>query len=1054
MNDGISKKLIGLLTGMFLLLFNVMAQEQAQYFAPVVSPSPTVSSLGSYGNIETEKATGAPSIDVPLYNLKVRNNYSIDFSLHYSRNGIRVDEIAGTAGTGWAFNGMFAIYRVVLDDPDELSYDWTKKLDNGFNADSLNNLIDMGMSGGFDLQPDLFTLVAPGFTGRFYLSGDSGIFINQNTSYKIKRIPVYGFKVTDGQGNVHWFGGDFIERSRVKIACPGQFSFPDNAIYPTAWFLNNIITPYKDTILFGYTPLSHDYFTSVYKTKVTSWKELEYIPSCRCSGMADQECNALTYTSTYRLNYIISKNIKVTFSDISRKDNLSDKLFGQMAVYNSTSTKDSMLKRIAFEYQYGQNKQRPYLSAVKQFDFNKSDSLFYSMSYLNVDQLPDLLNNQTDNWGYFNANSNNKEVNTTVSFYGMLNKIVYPTGGYDSIVYETNMVYEQSKIPVQITLASLQGTGLGDHSIKQYVVYKTIYKTSGDVRWSGQCQWLSSAGPDPTMHKMDVQIRNASTDALYNSTTVTAGSILPYTEIPTAGMFSFGQDSILLKFILNVYGEDVRGEVAINQIAYRDTMINKVYGGVRVKKIITNSTSAKPQVKTYNYNYFLNPNASSGYRNVFPEVDEDLYTKIICAGDLGGPGGNIGGSAVCNYKFHYEKSQVNLFSYGNTPLFYANVTEGFGENMEGGAVRYEYDLRLPGPAIPVYSAETGAYTSGPGLVAAPYTLNREATAAEKTKFFLKNVGGNLKVIKRRDIIYNWSSFVARKGYTVRQRVFISGADASPHLLYTRFDVNRYELNSSFFATKTVVDSTFNDDGSSMTNSSSYFYDYLPQNVNVSRIEELTSKRDTATQYFSYAGSFKGQAVYDSMVQRNILNKAIEFKQALGSKPIALKKMNYTLNQGVILLDNLQEQLGTYPIREIVKYHNYDVYGNLRDRSETNNIHEIYLWGYLSQHPVAKVVGSTIGVVQALASQALLDNAYNYTDLQVRTELQKIRSGLANTNAKVFTYTYNFLGNVTSETDAAGRTIFYEYDGFGRLCVVRDQNNNILKRIVYKFRSSN
>lgn len=51
-------------------------------------------------------------------------------------------------------------------------------------------------------------------------------------------------------------------------------------------------------------------------------------------------------------------------------------------------------------------------------------------------------------------------------------------------------------------------------------------------------------------------------------------------------------------------------------------------------------------------------------------------------------------------------------------------------------------------------------------------------------------------------------------------------------------------------------------------------------------------------------------------------------------------------------------------------------------------------------------------------------------------------------AQMTTYTYQPLNGVRSETDALGRITFYEYDGMGRLHIIRDQEGNIIQKKVY------
>ncbi|WP_317173561.1 RHS repeat domain-containing protein [Hymenobacter montanus] len=49
------------------------------------------------------------------------------------------------------------------------------------------------------------------------------------------------------------------------------------------------------------------------------------------------------------------------------------------------------------------------------------------------------------------------------------------------------------------------------------------------------------------------------------------------------------------------------------------------------------------------------------------------------------------------------------------------------------------------------------------------------------------------------------------------------------------------------------------------------------------------------------------------------------------------------------------------------------------------------------------------------------------------------------DAQLTTYTYQPLVGVTSQTDPTGRTLFYEYDGLGRLLRTRDEQARILSQ---------
>jgi hypothetical protein len=56
-------------------------------------------------------------------------------------------------------------------------------------------------------------------------------------------------------------------------------------------------------------------------------------------------------------------------------------------------------------------------------------------------------------------------------------------------------------------------------------------------------------------------------------------------------------------------------------------------------------------------------------------------------------------------------------------------------------------------------------------------------------------------------------------------------------------------------------------------------------------------------------------------------------------------------------------------------------------------------------------------------------------------------------ARVTSYTYEPLVGMTSQCDANNKMLYYQYDGFGRLTLIRDQDNNILKTFDYKYQQN-
>jgi YD repeat-containing protein len=77
---------------------------------------------------------------------------------------------------------------------------------------------------------------------------------------------------------------------------------------------------------------------------------------------------------------------------------------------------------------------------------------------------------------------------------------------------------------------------------------------------------------------------------------------------------------------------------------------------------------------------------------------------------------------------------------------------------------------------------------------------------------------------------------------------------------------------------------------------------------------------------------------------------------------------------------------------------------------------------------------------------------NVTNIEVAANIMdEVR--LMPQGAQMTTYTYDPLIGMTSQCDVNNRITYYEYDAFGRLKTVRDENKNVLKTIDYQFQKN-
>src|SRR5688572_10693957 len=163
---------------------------------------------------------------------------------------------------------------------------------------------------------------------------------------------------------------------------------------------------------------------------------------------------------------------------------------------------------------------------------------------------------------------------------------------------------------------------------------------------------------------------------------------------------------------------------------------------------------------------------------------------------------------------------------------------------------------------------------------------------------------------------------------------------------------------------------------------------------------------------------------------------------------------YNPHPNVYVPQNKQIKIGSNAIETRQQYYQYDNKGNVPEESEANDVHTVYLYGYNAPFVVAKISGSTFASVQSAMTtsgitQSQLDAAGSMTDQALRTLLNGLRTNLP--NALVATYTYSPGMGMTSVTDIRGKTTFYEYDGFQRLKLIKDQDGNIVKTYQYQFK---
>lgn len=133
----------------------------------------------------------------------------------------------------------------------------------------------------------------------------------------------------------------------------------------------------------------------------------------------------------------------------------------------------------------------------------------------------------------------------------------------------------------------------------------------------------------------------------------------------------------------------------------------------------------------------------------------------------------------------------------------------------------------------------------------------------------------------------------------------------------------------------------------------------------------------------------------------------------------------------------------------VRFTKYDTYGNIVELENViSGTKTSFIWSYLWNYPVAKVVNASRDeIFDILGTSAF--GLINPTDDEVRNILRPLRDQLP--NALISIYTYKPLVGMTSETDPAGKTTYYEYDDFNRLKTIKNQGEKVLEQYEYHYK---
>lgn len=454
----------------------------SQDLPKVIKPSPETSALFRFADYPMDYSTGLPQINIPIYEVQ-SGSLSVPISLSYHASGRRVSDQDGPIALGWSLNAGGMISRTIYGSPDfGTGAHGTYSFPNPFRVSNLNMLDDPDLvylekiihydnpdsviKPWMDSEYDVFSYSFNNNSGKFIFKDNNGVKTAAMLPYKAYVVtPTYSqwgltnIDITDDKGVLYKF-----------TAGENYSAAADQAV--SGLVLTQIISADKtDVITFKYSYFIQSRISVSQQTalldQVNDDGSTAAMPGPHFSAINSESHDEEKYQIS-RLTEIDFNQGKVLFNLVSGDDKVDNI---QVLNLNNEVLKTIQINRSVCDYMSDGAKPTNKLdglvfkdktgAGIENYAFQ-----YYSTQFANSDTNVNL--RYCDWWGYYNASgvqsmvpyytnipsqsfwggnfgpitvgdpSTNRAPNLLGLKSGVLKKIIYPTGGSTEFTYENN----------------------------------------------------------------------------------------------------------------------------------------------------------------------------------------------------------------------------------------------------------------------------------------------------------------------------------------------------------------------------------------------------------------------------------------------------------------------------------------------------------------------------------------------------------------------------------------------------------------------------------------
>lgn len=982
-------------TSIILLLFfyiEIEAQGSNNTFKlpEVLPPSPDLATLTKGAELRSTPHTGGANSSIPIYELKLRN-FSLPISVNYSSTGFKPEEIPSRVGLSWSLNAGGAVTRIVKGKPDDYCSPPAQYLTESQvlakNSNSFFFLEDLeDQNSNHDSQPDEYRYTVNGLTGKFIIKRDGSVLQLPYNNVKIIVLKSQGavtdIIITDGGGVKYTFGGG-VQESTLEHNL--VYDLLQKQTITTAWMLTNVTLPNGDYIDFSYGSLTHYVNSGVIQSvrKGILGPACNETLACPVEAQYSERTNTIRYSSRYltAINTNTGTAVAILYED--RPDAGGDNRVNQILVSNGYGT---TLRKAVFQYLDRHIPNPPFNEGfflkkviLKDPTTSSNEEQVFELHYVDEENAlaGAAITNNIDHLGFANGASNstllpvvntyvyngfplfasygtaNREPNGVYAQKGMLQRIVYPTGGHDEFHYEPNMKTWWGNIEKK-KIISARLTETGGYPSQFYNTYFTVCEAqTGEFHLS--TEWIGPLpvpGGDPAPKVAIATLYDNSTGLVIEKRTAFGYSGFPNHEV--WGDFHVPlSPGINYRFELEVRNgpnNKARADIVYDQLCGTEWgQINEELCGVRVRKIVSyDNVSRKSHSKFYHYRSLtdtLNPSAQKLY---YPQYVTAYSNGLYC--------GSSNLEILCNGFLLSSNSATTLYDNEAGGVVYKWVIESDDSLFSNGGVEHTFikqgqfiGNQIIGETVPNPPVDPYNYMNG---------------LESQTRFF----NHNMEFVKKITNYYSTDSRINDaefNNYIVRKRFspMLAGTPPWDDYDFQHLDVTSYSIFTRWDHLDRTVTEEYDLVNNKVITSEVLFTYGSANNILPTQTKIYDSEGTELRKEIKYPNDFSYLPVCSTMVAKNIVEPVLEEKSYKETKLLSQTNTEYRdwFNNGSILAPEfIKISKGNGAQETRARYYQYDAKGNPLEVAKENDIRLSYIWDYNATLPIAEVNNGSWG----------------------------------------------------------------------------------------------